>query len=944
VLPSLALAALFLGAPHAQSPHDEWRTLDTGHYRVHYPLAAEAWVLQAASRFEAIHESVVEVVGHDPDRKVDVVVMDPYGRANGFAMPLLNAPRMGVFPSPPGADSVLAHYHDWADDLVTHEDVHLVHMDRPSRNPVTSILTRYWLGVGPIALKTPMWAIEGYATMLEGQLTGAGRPHGPARAAYLRAMALEGRLPDYGAMNGSDAWQGGAAPYLVGSAFFEWLVEAHGEQSARDLWARLSARKIRFFDDAFEGVYGASPQDLYARFCAELTHRALSIEDQRPAQQGTLWQEFSRTTGAPAVSPEGARVAVVEDDEDTGRRILVLDIADNSEARESWQESVDELLAKDPEDVPALEPERFAHEELARFQHGARRPVGPRWLPGGEEILFTSWVRQADGDYLPELFIWDVDRGRTRRLTRGAGVQDADPHGGGSFAVAAQQRWGRARLVWVNLDDGAVSGITDWELDVVHDQPRIQPGGQHVAWLRHSGAWELTLRHLNDGTQRSIPLPVGSEPLHIAWEDADHIVLSLAQDGFVELVRQPIDGSAPTRLTQTATAAVAPYPTADGIFYLVPDSEGFDLHWLPSDHPVPADGLAAGEARVPAVPHEWEGAVPTPAATPFAEPPRDYGLGRAEWRPLIGANAWEQAGTTELGLRVGDVVGRWEAMGQVGLGGGTAPHAGSIAAAWRGLPVELRAQAFALGDSPVGAHSGRGGLDLGAGVLRLGDGRWGRVKAGVWSDLGWEEAEPYRAAGYASVGGGQRLWAGIAWLDLAAQIEGQHGTTRGAMWQRASGEGQLGLGWGPVGLFGTYRRDSSTGGGAMDGISLGGMHLPTLPDAWQAGTIALPALASGSVSGRQYEGWSASLDLERSMVVTLERHRLWSHDQDPTAATVLGAELNTWGLSNPMAKLPALDMNVGVGCVLESPEQGWHERPCLDKDHWSGWVGLSWDL
>ncbi len=956
MLSSLVLSLALALPAQAQSPYEDWKTLDTGHFRVHYPAQAEPWVLQAASRFEAIHANVVQAVGHDPERKVDVVVMDPYGMANGFAMPLLANPRMGVFPSPPGAGGALSHYHDWADDLVTHEDVHLVHMDRPSRNPMGHLITRNWLGVGPIAIKSPMWVIEGYATMLEAQLTGAGRPHGAARAAYLRSLALEGQLPDYASLNGSDAWRGRGAPYLVGSAFFEWLVERHGEQSARDLWARLTSRKIRWFSEAFEGVYGAPPEDLYARFCAEITHKALTLEAQRPAQQGTLWQDFSYSTGAPAVSPDGSRIAIVEDDPDKGPRLLVLNTADNQEAIDAWQEEVDKLLERDPEDVAAKRPAVFPHEEVERFHRAGRRPVAPRWLSDNQSLLFTSWVVQPEGDLLPELFLWNTESHRATRITRGAGVQDADPHGGGAWAVAVQQRWGQSRLVRVDLHSGEVSGLTPMELDVVHDQPRIAPGGVQLAWLRHRGAWEVVLRDLNSGAERTLPLPEGAEPQHIAWShDGRGLVLSLAQDGFVELHRLSLDGGFPARLTQTGTAALAPdpEPTGEGLFYLVPDSRGYELHWLPNDMPRPDTScdtsLDVSPPVIPLPPPDEPVSLPV---TPFAEEPRDYGMGRAEIRPLIGAAGWRGADSFDLGLRAGDVVGRWESLAQISWGSGAAPTSASLAAAWRGLPVELRAQLFASmeQDERTGAlvyDTMRPGLDLGAGLLRFGDGRWWRTKAGLWADAGFGDTyDTWRAAGYASAAGGQRLYAGNAWLDLAGQVDGQHGQSGNRAWQLGQVEGQLGLGFGSLGLYGSAQRATTMGGGELERLRLGGDYAPILPQAWQATTMPLPALESDGAQGSDHDAWRAAIDLERSLILFVERHRIWERTkpEQRVGATVLGLELMTGSPANPMAKIPNLDLNLGLGCILEHPEDGWRTNPCRDKEHWGGWVGISWGL
>lgn len=944
MLTALGLGLLLAGASAAQSPHDDWRTLNTGHFRVHYPAEAEPWVLEAAGRFEAIHAGVVQALGYTPTTVVDVVVMDPYAQANGFAQPSLGTPRMGVFPTAPTAGSGLGHFYDWSIDLVTHEDVHLVHMDRPSRNPVGALATRHLLGFGPITIKTPIWAIEGLATMLEGQLTGAGRPHSASRAAFLRALASEGRLPSYAELNGTDAWRGGAIPYLVGSAFFEWLVQRQGEQSVRDLQARLSARKIRGFAVAFEGVYGASPEELYGRFCAELTHRALAIEDQRPPQTDTLWQSMQRSTGAPAISPDGSRVAVVQDHEKLGRRIQVLAWADDAEAAAAWQEEVERVLARDPEDVAPLPPEAFPHERLDQWWQGGRDPVGPRWSPDGERLIFTAWVRQAEGDLLPELFLWDPAHHDTRRLTHGAGVTDADPHPAGRWAVAVQQRWGTSRLVWIDLDSGALQGLTEPEVATIHDQPRFDPSGQRLAWLRHRGSWEVTLRELDGGAERVIALPEGAEPWHLAWEPGGaSLLVSLDIGGFVEVHRLPLDGGPAARLTQTATAALAPapHPGGEGMLYLVPGSRGLSLHHLPGDAPRPSD--EPDDALAPAVPPPAP-AAPVLATTPFAEPPHDYGMGRAEFRPILGTALWRGGGIGDLGLRAGDVVGRWEGVAQASFGEGTTPSGGAVAAAWRGWPVQLRGHLF--GAALPQHDTMRGGAALEAAVQRFGEASWGRVRAGAWIDHSLDgNSEPGRVAGFAQVVGSHRQWLGPAWIDTAAQIDAQHGSSYGAAWQLGRGEVEGGFGFGPVGLIGGYGQSATTATTPLGELSMGGAHIALLPEAWQTSHIALPALAEGSALGRRHQQWRAALSLDRTLDLFVEHHRLWdavSGSDAPAGATVLGLTLDGTAPPSPLAKLPGLELSLGAGCLLEHPQDGWYDKPLRQLDHWGGWVGLQW--
>src|SRR5690606_12682230 len=229
---AVCLTAAFLGAAlpapaHSQGtvrPEIEWRTISTRHFDIHYPAAAERWTLDVAERIDAVRDSVAGVVGHAPGRRVTVLVEDPSNSANGFAIPFLRRPVIMLWPTPIAAPHVLANNRGWGEVLSVHEYAHIAHLTRPSRNELQRLLWSLLpVELGPVTRRSPRWVFEGYATYVEGWLTGSGRPHGAWRAAVLRQRAREGRLASYGALNGTRDSQGGAMAYLAGAAFLEWL-------------------------------------------------------------------------------------------------------------------------------------------------------------------------------------------------------------------------------------------------------------------------------------------------------------------------------------------------------------------------------------------------------------------------------------------------------------------------------------------------------------------------------------------------------------------------------------------------------------------------------------------------------------------------------------------------------------------------------------------------
>src|SRR6185369_5417304 len=71
---------------------------------------------------------------------------------------------------------------------------HVAHLTRPSRNRFQRLLQSVSpVPLGPIATRAPRWVMEGYATYVEGRVSGTGRPNSAWRAAILRQFALAGR-------------------------------------------------------------------------------------------------------------------------------------------------------------------------------------------------------------------------------------------------------------------------------------------------------------------------------------------------------------------------------------------------------------------------------------------------------------------------------------------------------------------------------------------------------------------------------------------------------------------------------------------------------------------------------------------------------------------------------------------------------------------------------
>lgn len=939
----LAMAAAPASAQLLTRPSIPWRTLATENFVFHYPAQMERWTRDVAERMEGVRDEVSALVGHAPDSRVTVLVEDPSNVSNGFALPFRGSPTLFLWPTPPDPSSSLSNYRAWGELLAVHEFAHLAHLDRPSRNPRQALLWRLLpVNIGPVARRSPRWVIEGYATYVEGRLTGSGRPSSVGRAAVLRQWALEGQLPTYEQLDGSGRYMGGNMAYLAGSAFLEWLVEGEGEESLPELWRRMSARVDRGFDAAFEGVFGAPAPELYGLFTARLTARAVAVDDslqQRPIHGDSLVQRLGWGTGGPALSPDGHLTAITLRSATRPSRVVVWNTVDTVDTA-ATRRAREQLLEADPEDVPAVQRRPAPREPLHTLHPIAGRGFhSPRFLPDGRSLIVVRSVPQGDGSERPELFIWNLHDHDVRRLTHGGAISDPDPSPDATTAAGVRCDGGICDLVRVELATGEWRTMVPGSPRRTFSRPRWSPDGrQLVVSVHEGGRWRLALVPAEGGEPHFLE-PDGASRYDADFVDPATLVATSEAGGIAHLELLTLDGAPPRTLTRTTGEHVRAEAAPDGqsVQFLALHARGYDLHRVEVGAAVAGTPLPFGDELWPAAPPSRVLVADTVVASPLPAA-RGYGLGPRRHRVLPGVATGAEGTVGSLALHGTDPVGRlsWLLQGAVGN-----------AAAWRGVSLDgelrvlrpiVRGAVFDARHAPSTGREGAIGASAMGQAADVGY-RGALLSAALARDHG---TSGYRLAGGGSLGQltpasehgttGRRQ---LAFAELASGFrwdgERRHviptlalhavtGRTADTTWSRATATLGLDVVSGHlnargVARYGRVARSSP----AYERIRIGGLSSPLV-----SGTIldqlwAMPALPWGIAAGRE----AAAFRVETSLFGLRPFLAGYAAGDDGIGAwhRVVGAEYELAVPPIAFVALPAVRLSGGVARSLDAPFQ-----------------------
>jgi len=441
----------------AQLPPDEaWRTVDTEHFRITYPEGLSELARRAGERAERAYEELSREFVEPPGGKIDLVVTDHADITSGFAQ-VKPSNRIVVYAPPPVDGFSLSYFDEWMELVVTHELVHIFHIDESG---FLGSVVRGLFGRLPVpwpvfpGQSTPRWTREGIATYYESALTDAGRTRGSYHEMVTRTAILEEAFEDIGQAAGdSPVWPGGNRYYVYGSLFFQYLLEKYGPERMGRFTHAVAGQWIPFrLDSAARDAFGTSFSQAWEEWEAELAVRYREVTDSLEGLAPLSEPEVLTTEGqyaiSVAVSPDGEQLAYARSD--------------------GWS------------DVQVhIQP---ANGGGATKLTRTNRLSNLAWTPGGQ-VLFSQVEYEDRYRVWSDLYLAGPD-GDVRRLTRGLRLDHPHVAPNGVQVVAVQERGGTNRLVILDLRDGEVESLGEYELDVHWAYPRWSPDGHWIVASR----------------------------------------------------------------------------------------------------------------------------------------------------------------------------------------------------------------------------------------------------------------------------------------------------------------------------------------------------------------------------------------------------------------------------------------------------------------------------
>lgn len=556
---SLYLAVVLLlclvSVTHAARIDTSFRysTVETEHFSIHYHQGLEGVARKTAGMAEDVYGKLTREFQWQPVEKTQVVLIDDSDFTNGLAVTIpYNTIYLQVVP--PSLSSTLGEYDDWLKMLFTHEFAHIVSADPargyskvtrsifgkplPWMDPLSAV---FFLVTAPPNTFMPRWWHEGMATYAESKYTGQGRGKGSYYDMIFRTAVAEGNLPSVDQINGDiPNWPSGNLPYIYGYRLQRYIAETYGNDAAGRLSLAHAGRfpytisrpaKTNFDGNTYREVY----QDMIASLKDEQSKRIAVLSRQPFTPLTTIYDEGENLV-SPRFSPDGSRIAFTRRDPHDHTSVVVTDASGQQVLASFRRQYSDGSLS---------------------------------WSPDGRSIFFTQAEVNRGFNLYQDLYVYDLERRHTTRLTEGERLGDVQLSPDGKRFAAVVSSRGSQNLVL--LDAEAPNGklkpapVTSYSEERVSG-PRWSPDSRSICYVLTDNAGNSTLRIYDLAAKSDAPLlSAGHTLAHQAWSPDGSVIYYVSDEtGVFNLFAYDLREQKSYQVSHLLAGALQPEPSPDG--------------------------------------------------------------------------------------------------------------------------------------------------------------------------------------------------------------------------------------------------------------------------------------------------------------------------------------------------------------------------------------------
>lgn len=548
-------------------PELNWQRFETEHFNIVFHEGTRRSAIRVAEIAESVYAPITRVFDFEPEKRITFIVKDVDDYSNGAAYFLDD--KIEIWTE--HLDFDLRGTHEWLSDVVTHEFIHMIHIQKSfsgSRRVPFALLQ--WVGYEAERRKdvvrgfpnrlanlplfffnVPPWLAEGVA---QHQVDGTRYDHRDAQ----REMILRDRfltdnvlsLEEMGIFGKSSI--GNESVYNQGFSLVQFIVDRFGE----DVLEKISANNASvgalfdFSDEVFVKSTGLSLDSIYSLWHADRSAAYAAAFQTTPRENGvSLLEEKGEGNFYPAYSDDGKFIAYLSSGENRGLMQNKLVIY-NRETKE-----------------------KTAH-------------VGPissqiRLLPNSHKLIYSRNDSQNGwGSSYNDLFIYDLQSKVERRITQGLRARNA-------LVTRAGE------VVFITAYDGTANimrfSLGEKRENVTFDPKNFRAERGEGAWILGSDLQFVTRK--TDFTQYFHPIAAGNR----------HIITDKSTGYDRSIVKIDLETGAETLLRSAASVDFRnPFLAGETLYFSSNKSGVFNIYRAKGEEDVALTHVAGG-AFMPAV-------------------------------------------------------------------------------------------------------------------------------------------------------------------------------------------------------------------------------------------------------------------------------------------------------------------------------------------------------